>query len=82
VESLVKSNKYVLPLAVLHPVVAGTLVAAYLGDGRFHPDPKALVFDPERQETPVERDAAPGSLAATENTRVSFSPALRSAGMQ
>jgi hypothetical protein len=46
VESLVKSKKYVLPLAVLHPLVAGTLIAAYFSDGRFHPDPNAAVFDP------------------------------------
>ena len=46
VESLVKSRKYVVPLAVLHPYVAGTLVAAYFSDGRFHPDPHATVFAP------------------------------------
>lgn len=46
VESLVKSKKYVVPLAVLHPYVAGTLIAAYFSDGRFHPDPHAAVFDP------------------------------------
>jgi hypothetical protein len=66
VESLVKSKKYVVPLALLHPVVTGTLVAAYFSDGRFHPDPNAAVFDPDRQETPVEQDTssqypAPGS---------------------
>ncbi|GGH13422.1 hypothetical protein [Silvibacterium dinghuense] len=53
VESLVKSKKYVLPLAFLHPVVTGTLVAVYWGDGRFHPDPKSAVFEPTRDETPV-----------------------------
>ena len=47
VESLVKSKKYVVPLAVLHPFVAGTLVVAYFGDGRFHPDPHAAVFHPD-----------------------------------
>lgn len=53
-ESLVKSKKYVLPLALLHPAVTGTLVAAYWGDGRFHPDTKAAVFDPERDVTPMQ----------------------------
>ncbi len=57
VESLVKSKKYVLPLAFLHPVVTGTLVVAYLGDGRFHIDPKAAVFDPSQEETPVQPPA-------------------------
>lgn len=46
VEGLVKSKKYVLPLALLHPYITGTLVAAYFSDGRFHPDPHAAVFDP------------------------------------
>jgi hypothetical protein len=35
VESVVKSKKYVLPLAVLTPEVAAGLVVAYLTDGRF-----------------------------------------------
>ena len=34
-ESVVKSKKYVLPLAVLNPEVAAGLVVAYLTDGRF-----------------------------------------------
>ena len=59
VESLVKSKKYVLPLALLHPAVTGTLIVAYLGDGRLHLDPKATVYDPERQETPTQQIAAP-----------------------
>jgi hypothetical protein len=54
VESLVKSKKYVLPLAALHPIVAGTLVVAYLGDGRFHPDPHAEVYNPTTAAEPGE----------------------------
>jgi hypothetical protein len=66
VESLVKSKKYVLPLALLHPIVTGTLVVAYLGDGRFHTDPQAAVFDPAHDETPLQQmpsvpSAAPAS---------------------
>ncbi len=60
VESLVKSKKYVVPLAVLHPYVAGTLIAAYFTDGRFHPDPHAAVFDPLSA-------AEPGSAASDRN---------------
>ena len=45
VESLIKSKKYLLPLAYLHPYVTGTLVVAYFSDGRFHPDPHAAVLD-------------------------------------
>ncbi|MBT9330454.1 hypothetical protein [Paracidobacterium acidisoli] len=62
IESLVKSKKYVLPLALLHPVVAGSLVAAYIVDGRFHTDPKAVVYEPESGLDPGEsRETAPGA---------------------
>jgi len=46
VESLVKSKKYVVPLTVLNPYVTGTLIAAYITDGRFHPSRAAAVFNP------------------------------------
>jgi len=36
-EALVKSKKYVVPLAALHPFVAGGAVVLYLGQGRFNP---------------------------------------------
>jgi hypothetical protein len=64
VESLVKSKKYVLPLAYLNPLVTGTLVVAYFGDGRFHADPNALVFDPSHDLSPVTIGQPPMSLAA------------------
>jgi hypothetical protein len=47
VESLVKSKKYVFPLAVLDPWVAGGLAVAYFTDGRFHPDKDAEILDPD-----------------------------------
>ncbi len=46
IESVVKSKKYVVPLVWLNPYVAGTLVAVWLGDGRFHPNPHAQVYNP------------------------------------
>jgi hypothetical protein len=52
VESVVKSKKYVVPLAALYPIVAGTLIAAYFGDGRFHPDPHAAVYNPAESMEP------------------------------
>ena len=69
VESLVKSKKYVVPLAVLHPYITGTLIAAYFSGGRFHPDPNAAVFDPAIDVAPgsamrVQAPAAPGQVAA------------------
>jgi len=42
-ESLIKSKKYVVPLALLSPEVVGGMVTMYMIDGRFHPpasDPK------------------------------------------
>jgi hypothetical protein len=45
VESVLKSKKYLLPVAVLHPVIAGFLAAAYIGDGRFDPAKHAMVFE-------------------------------------
>jgi hypothetical protein len=54
VESLVKSKKYVVPIAVLNPYVAGTLVAVWLGDGRFHPNPRASVYNPIMDGEPGE----------------------------
>jgi hypothetical protein len=43
-ESVFKAKKYVIPLAVFQPYVAGVFVAAYLVDGRFSPDRRAALF--------------------------------------
>lgn len=51
-ESLVKSKKYVLPLAILHPVIAGGIAMAYVSNGRFHPDPKATIYNPALELQP------------------------------
>lgn len=60
-DSVLETPKYVLPIAILHPVVAGSLLAVYFGDGRFHPDAHMeSVFDPKR-------DSQPGVLAATDS---------------
>jgi hypothetical protein len=71
IESLVKSKKYVVPIAVLHPYIAGTLIAAYFSDGRFHPDPHAVVFNPTLAVDPTAiihtSTAAPGPALATQS---------------
>lgn len=54
VESVVKSKKYVLPLVWLNPYAAGTLFAVWLGDGRFHPNPHAQVYNPLADWEPCE----------------------------
>jgi hypothetical protein len=45
IESFIRTKKFSIPLAVLHPVIAGGLAAAYLTEGRFNPKPNAPVFD-------------------------------------
>ncbi|HLJ76832.1 MAG TPA: hypothetical protein VKT75_05440 [Acidobacteriaceae bacterium] len=71
-EALVKSKKYVVPLAVLNPYLTGTLIAAYFGNGRFHPDPDAEVYNPAA-DLPPRREissasAEPSTPARDEGT--------------
>ena len=44
-ESLVKSKKYIIPMAILMPHVTGTVALAYLVDGRFKLPKEAPEFD-------------------------------------
>jgi hypothetical protein len=56
-ESVVAAKKYMLPLFLLHPYIAGSLVAGYVGHGRFDPAQHALVLNSNRQlDTPVTHD--------------------------
>lgn len=54
VESFLKSKKYIVPTAVVNPVLAGCVVAVYLGTGagRFDPAHQALVFNATRDLEP------------------------------
>src|SRR5271170_6709810 len=45
VESVFKAKKYVIPLAVFQPYVAGGFALAYMADGRFKPEKKAMIFN-------------------------------------
>jgi hypothetical protein len=77
-ESLVKSKKYLIPLAVLSPEVTGGIVVAYLVDGRLKLPKGTPVFDigdaevsdmptpppePARQRLPLPGDPAPAAPA-------------------
>lgn len=66
-ESLVRSKKYFVPLAFLSPTTAASLVAAYVGTGRFVVPKNAPVM-PELAPEPVGISlsglAVPGELAA------------------
>jgi len=54
VESVFKAKKYVIPLAVLNPFIAGGFASAYLISGRFNPSKNALVFSPNgKPELPL-----------------------------
>jgi hypothetical protein len=55
-ESLVKSKKYLLPLAILSPELAGGVVVAYLSEGRMRLPRNATVFNVDDPEM----DAGPG----------------------
>jgi hypothetical protein len=62
VESVFKAKKYLIPLAFFHPYVAGGVALAYLAEGRFRPEKKAMIFNlrggaAESPLTENERDA-------------------------
>ena len=72
VESVLKSKKYLLPVAVLHPVITGFLAAAYVGDGRFDPGRNAMISESGRDlELPLQaeqRKAYESGLRLTESS--------------
>lgn len=59
IESLVRTKKYSVPLAVLHPAIAGGLAAAYLTEGRFNPRRNTDIFDISRAIEPPAPSGAP-----------------------
>jgi hypothetical protein len=65
-ESLVKSKKYLRPLAVLSPEVAGGAVVAYLADGRMSLPKNAAVFHVD--------DAEAGDIAPTPSAGARAAP--------
>jgi len=55
-ESVVRAKKYILPLAVFHPIVAGSVASAYLLGDRFNPARNAMVFNPNGRPGPPPSD--------------------------
>jgi hypothetical protein len=56
VESFLKSKKYIVPTAIANPILAGCVVAVYVGTGagRFDPSKGALVYNAQRDlEAPI-----------------------------
>jgi hypothetical protein len=68
-EAVVKSKKYVVPLAVLNPELTAGMVVAYLSDGRFHA-PK----DSPAVMVPGEAEPEPALERTTELQRRTDSP--------
>jgi hypothetical protein len=54
-EALVKSKKYLVPLAFLHPFVTASVALLYLGEGRFNPSSQVQRF-PESPEIAALRE--------------------------
>ena len=66
-DSVLETPKYVLPLAVLHPVVAGSLIAVYIGGGRYHPGANIEnVFDAQEDVKPGVTDDSGRTVLASE----------------
>ncbi len=54
VESVFRAKKYMVPLLVVHPILASCFVAGAVGVGHFNPAKNAMIFDPSRDlEPPV-----------------------------
>ena len=64
IESLVKSKKYIAPLAILEPEAAASMVTLYLIDGRFHPPPEdeEMTVPDNLESNLVEHEARHGVL--------------------
>jgi hypothetical protein len=86
IEGLVRTKKYSLPLAVLHPAIAAGLAAAYLTEGRFNPKRNTDVFDIARAVQPKTPDGSerirpelahvpPDRLPSSSAVRISLPPA-------
>jgi hypothetical protein len=59
---LLKSKKYLLPLAILSPTVTGSIAVVYLTEGRFNPRKNAPVFDITRAIRPQPDRAAQSAV--------------------
>ena len=76
-ESLLKSKKYLIPLAVLTPELTGGVVVAYLVDGRLKLPKDALVFnvdDPEMEPGQTSRGVSVDSSGGDRTPSPSFVP--------
>jgi hypothetical protein len=66
-EALVRSKKYVVPLAVLHPFITGSIAFLYLGEGRFSPSRQVKRFPPSPEISAL-REVQPKSVSEIPQT--------------
>jgi hypothetical protein len=62
-EALLKSKKYLVPLAFLNPAVTGSIAVVYFTEGRFNPKRNAGVFDIARALQPPPPRVTPPAVA-------------------
>jgi hypothetical protein len=65
-EVLVKTKKYVIPLAILSPPVTGGIALLYLTEGRFNPKSEVEVFDIAHAVQPQSASVETSMVAAPE----------------
>jgi hypothetical protein len=76
-EAMLRTKKYALPLAILHPLITGSFAVAYLSEGRFDPRRNAAHFDLARIiQPPPPRTAS--SIVARANSARGVSSAIAS----
>ena len=78
-ESLIKSKKYLLPMAILSPEVTGAVVVAYLAKGRMKLPKDAAVFNVDDQvvEPAAAAPVQPASSGDGATAQTSGSPSLQ-----
>jgi hypothetical protein len=76
-EVLVKAKKYVIPLAIVSPPVAGGIALLYLAEGRFNPKSNAETFDIGRAVQPQSAGLETSMVAAPQPASLTPSIALK-----
>ena len=69
-EALLKTKKYLIPLAILSPTVTGSIAVVYLTKGRFDPKHNDGVFSISRVVQPEAASAETSPVADTEPSRL------------
>lgn len=83
IEGLLETKKYALPLMILHPEIAGGMLAIYFGMGRFHPGAKIhAIFDPKQEREPGMMESSTEPIKDRDKTDTSSVADLRSASGQ